>query len=102
MESTVETDQRLSKELARYILPSGGDHLPPPPSRPAKEYSNLRLVPDRPTFPFVLVHLRPSPFLSLSPFVWYSIVSFFYLFHSLPFPPHPSPSLSLLRFFRTN
>lgn len=32
-ESTVETDQRLSKELARYILPSG---VPSSPSQPLK------------------------------------------------------------------
>lgn len=79
MESMVETDQRLSKELARYILPSGG---PSSPLSTAKEYSILRLVPDRPTFLlslfiFVPVSLRslvfsrrlflsvPSLFLSL-------------------------------------
>lgn len=64
-ESTAETDQRLSKELARYILPSGGPS-PSPPSPPlftqhaAKEYSNLGVLCARP----FLRSLCPSLFLS--------------------------------------
>lgn len=59
-ESTVETGQRLSKELARYILPSGGP-FSPSPFRAPKEYSNLRLVPDQPTFPLCPSRPRLSP-----------------------------------------
>lgn len=51
-ESTVETDQRLSKELARYILPSG---IPSSPSQPLKSILTCVLCQT------VLRSLCPSP-----------------------------------------
>lgn len=68
-ESTVETDQRLSKELARYILPSGGPSSPSPLfiQHTAKEYSNLGVLCARPSYvPFVLLYFCP-PSLSTVP-----------------------------------
>lgn len=83
-ESTVETDQRLSKELARYILPSGG---PSPLSRPLKSILTCVLCQT------VLRSLCPSPSTSRSlspvpsafPSLPLSLFPFFFLLLPLPF-----------------
>lgn len=69
-ESTVETDQRLSNQLARYILPSG---VPSSPSQPLKSILTcvlcqtvLRfLCPSSSSFPSLFASVLPSFLLSV-------------------------------------